>query len=973
MYLSIENRKKVFFSMLFVTLTACSILTGKTFANSIILTAYPTSILPYFYLSLALSFLISSTLTNQYSKHPKKFIIYFKIIYLILIIAVALAIELNISFIAFVGSILILTFNFITGTIPWNYLSELFNFREYKQYINRFQIGFTFGGIFIGLFIGILSYISVTLTPLMLLSIIFATEFFSLLSMLFLSKFHNISLSSTKMSLDSNIALYKNAIFHYFVLLSVASVIITILVDYNLKLELAKNIPKQDIASVINIINFIYTFGILILQMFFIETLLRVLGSKKIIFVYPIMLTVVSVMTFINFNFIWVAALFICNELFSITTYLIARDLYLNILPLALKRVARFKLTGIVKSLATLFSSVVIWKLNVLGDQTFISLLIIFCSLLSIYIAKILVSKYIIQLTQSVYLRHFDPELIRREQVDPQDLEFLINQTLSNSDPEAQLYGVQLLNNEKSFKLPLALSDLLKANNRVLERESAKLLANRREQKQFLTEAKTIISKVADEETRWYLALYVVEYGAEDYLYWLKELSRDKTPASLALVILISLKQGDINQQIQALKILSNMGHSQDIEHKKWFLYILNEFPSLQKENYLLQFINQDIVSLQILAIQRVSNKPGVTLLNSLLSHIGEAPISFALNNCFIDIGESIVDYVEKKFYEAPTFQLQKSCINVLYQLNGEKTEQALMRILSQSNNELVKMMIAKHLAYRSVRIKIGGSLKHFILESMKAAVVDYGFLEKHKLQYKDTRIQIEIDSQMQIIKKSILYFLSAYIGSIDVLNGVSLFDSSKPDKSQQSLVLELIDSTSENKEISSVLMELFTDKKIQESSILEPISSPWLKEFINLIESNNMQSIYIFTRLRKVELFKTLPAETLQVLASCCSTKNLVTSEIIFNEGDEGDGLYIVDSGEVLITKQGLELNRMRESTYFGELALLSDIPRFATAIAAKDSVLLYIDKSDFDRITDENPEIMKNIIKQVIKYLTA
>lgn len=131
------------------------------------------------------------------------------------------------------------------------------------------------------------------------------------------------------------------------------------------------------------------------------------------------------------------------------------------------------------------------------------------------------------------------------------------------------------------------------------------------------------------------------------------------------------------------------------------------------------------------------------------------------------------------------------------------------------------------------------------------------------------------------------------------------------------------------------------------------------------------MISIYTITRLKKINLFKNLAIETLQVLAECCISRDMADGEIIFNEGDEGDGLYIIDSGRVAITKNGTLIRELSETDYFGELALLADIPRFATATAIAEGALFYIDKQDFDKVTDEIPEIMKNINKQVITYL--
>src|SRR4029077_2058371 len=120
----------------------------------------------------------------------------------------------------------------------------------------------------------------------------------------------------------------------------------------------------------------------------------------------------------------------------------------------------------------------------------------------------------------------------------------------------------------------------------------------------------------------------------------------------------------------------------------------------------------------------------------------------------------------------------------------------------------------------------------------------------------------------------------------------------------QQSIALELIDAASKNREIPTLILDMFREihTKHLPSNVL--INDHWLNNYIHKIESNEMDSIYTLMKLRKVELFKNLPAETLQVLSGCCLSKDMVKGEIIFNEGEQGDGMYIIDSGEVIVTK---------------------------------------------------------------------
>jgi Cyclic nucleotide-binding domain len=101
--------------------------------------------------------------------------------------------------------------------------------------------------------------------------------------------------------------------------------------------------------------------------------------------------------------------------------------------------------------------------------------------------------------------------------------------------------------------------------------------------------------------------------------------------------------------------------------------------------------------------------------------------------------------------------------------------------------------------------------------------------------------------------------------------------------------------------------------------------------------------------RLRAIEMFAPLPAPTLEQLASSLARVHADTGETIFRQGDAGDRFYIVDSGEIEIEIDGREVNVLGPGEYFGEIALLREIPRTATARARQDSELYALEREAF------------------------
>ena len=93
---------------------------------------------------------------------------------------------------------------------------------------------------------------------------------------------------------------------------------------------------------------------------------------------------------------------------------------------------------------------------------------------------------------------------------------------------------------------------------------------------------------------------------------------------------------------------------------------------------------------------------------------------------------------------------------------------------------------------------------------------------------------------------------------------------------------------------------------------------------------------------LRQLPLFAPLSRLELRVVDGLLLERRYLKGEIIFDEGEEGQTLYVIISGRVLICRQGEpETGRIAEidaGVVFGELALLDNAPRSAQARADDD-----------------------------------
>ena len=126
---------------------------------------------------------------------------------------------------------------------------------------------------------------------------------------------------------------------------------------------------------------------------------------------------------------------------------------------------------------------------------------------------------------------------------------------------------------------------------------------------------------------------------------------------------------------------------------------------------------------------------------------------------------------------------------------------------------------------------------------------------------------------------------------------------------------------------------------------------------------------------LRKVSLFATLSRSELRVVDGMLHERRYVKGEIVFDEGEEGQAVYAILSGRVLICRQGEpDTGRLAEldtGLIFGELALIDNAPRAAQARAVEDCLLASLARGDFESLLVSHALIASKIALQLARQL--
>ncbi|MCC6381526.1 MAG: cyclic nucleotide-binding domain-containing protein [Dehalococcoidia bacterium] len=100
---------------------------------------------------------------------------------------------------------------------------------------------------------------------------------------------------------------------------------------------------------------------------------------------------------------------------------------------------------------------------------------------------------------------------------------------------------------------------------------------------------------------------------------------------------------------------------------------------------------------------------------------------------------------------------------------------------------------------------------------------------------------------------------------------------------------------------------------------------------------------------LARVPLFRDLPRKSLERLEKFVRPRNFRAGDVIFREGEEGVGFFLITDGKVEVSRGGVSIASLGPDEFFGEMALLDNHRRSATVTAVSDTQCLAIMRADF------------------------
>lgn len=162
----------------------------------------------------------------------------------------------------------------------------------------------------------------------------------------------------------------------------------------------------------------------------------------------------------------------------------------------------------------------------------------------------------------------------------------------------------------------------------------------------------------------------------------------------------------------------------------------------------------------------------------------------------------------------------------------------------------------------------------------------------------------------------------------------------------------------------------------------LLPVNYNWSKEIRerevrNFTPEELMQREKMMVGVSQVRLFQGLSTSEKEDVVDLLQERQFPKDHIIFNQDEEADGMYLLESGEIAIQMlhdgSVTDLYTFHPGDYFGEMALLSDQPHSARALVLSEqgAITYFLSKENFERFLAENLNVMRPFVNLMSRRL--
>jgi hypothetical protein len=380
------------------------------------------------------------------------------------------------------------------------------------------------------------------------------------------------------------------------------------------------------------------------------------------------------------------------------------------------------------------------------------------------------------------------------------------------------------------------------------------------------------------------------------------------------------------------------------------------------------------------MAIQSTQEHPKKEYIASLIHQMGIKNVTYYASKAILNFGADIIPVLVEHIDSVNNPVFHRTAIRCIASVEGKVAEKALAQLM-RYDSTYIRNSTVKAIAYRALTMEFTEKF----LEGIKKQLQE----EKNQIAYYKKLLNLELTTFERQEIKALIYsaiYRILYLFSIEapqkLMPIVSLILEAMVQSNFSNLFqekIELLDSYLRDSRNRLFLLQLFNESATAKEDATILLSAdklgPWLSTVFSVKsltqEGIHMHDLEKLVILRGCDLFKNLPADILLLLAERLEVVLITKETILFKEGDIPGDLYIVAEGDINIVHGEQLITSKKKFDFIGELSILDDKPRTATAVAATDVVVLKMSKIEYDRILDDFPDILRTIAQTRLGYL--
>lgn len=952
---------------------------GMSYVNAIFLDAYPLKYLSYFYLSAALFFIAVSHFSAPYfSKHHKPSL------------AIALSsatiiitgawwwsdyIRLS-TWYPFVFCVFLLASGKILIQIYWNTAGRLLHIREFKNSSNILGAAIAIGGIIMGL-LGpaiIAKYRVTGLLP--------TIDIFLLINLAMLPYSISVDPATLQTATATPQRFHRqNSLQKLLMYFALVTLIFSTLVDYMFKHQVAASFGPEKIAIYTSkIFALSYTLTLLV-ELFYIKKILQRFGLSTFILQVPILLIAITLAVVFKTNLITISILMVAYTVLNLSVLDVSFQLLGNALPEQSRGVNKLKSKGIGLFLGSLISSGIVFFLSNRTSLMAIGL----CFIASMIIFIVLTRRTVKAYDQSLEHNLKEHHILNMDEFSLTENTVQWNETVQkcfdSKDASVKLIGYELLSKKNPIPNEILdrVSEDLQDNNSFIRIEAAKVLSLHMNETYFNALSKRLKDE-NDAEVIWWIFQSFLTWRQEDVLDIAKKYVDSTEELVQAGRIAILIKFGDIMDVIVALSRLVTMINSPDPLIRMTATRVLSLFDLQSAVKSLSGLIIDPDIHVSIMAIQSTIEHSKKEYVPSLMHQMGVKNVAYYASKAIFTFGVEIIPVLVESINHVNNPVFHRTAIRCIANIEGGIAEKALAQLMTYDST-LIRNNTMKAIAYRSLTTEFTEEFLHAIKKQLQE--------EKSRITYYKQLLSLELTVFERQEIKALIYsavYRVLYLFSIDapqkLMPIVSLILDAMVQSNFSNLFqekVELLDIYLRDSRNRLFLLQLFDESTIASVNAANLLSAdklgPWLSTVFSVKslahENAHMHDLEKLVILRGCDLFKNLPADLLLILADRLDVLLIAKETTLFKEGELPGDLYIVAEGEVNIMHDTQLISSKKKFDFIGELSILDDKPRTATAVAAMDAVVLKMSRIEYDRILDDFPDMLRTISQTLLGYL--